>query len=55
MPSAKRDEESIGKIRAEMASGTDHLILKKQHIPTQDNLIGRERAFAAFAAKQRKS
>jgi hypothetical protein len=50
-----RDKESTRKIRERMASGTDHLILKKLHIPTQDNLIGQKRIFAAFAAKQRKS
>jgi hypothetical protein len=51
VPSARRGEESIRNIRAEMASGTDHLILEKLYIPTQDNLIERERTFVAFAAK----
>ena len=52
---AKRDEESIRKIQAEMANGMDRLILKKLHIPTQANLIGQELTFAASVAKQRKS
>jgi hypothetical protein len=54
VPSAKRGEEFTRKIRVEMASSTDHLALKKLHIPMQDNLIGRERTFVTYVARQGK-
>jgi RPA family protein len=40
------------KIRAETVSGTDHLILEKWHISTQDSLTEQERTFAASAKTQ---